>query len=80
MRRAVSVVIIGLIAFAVVAGAARSADLQIALSSEPNSMDPRYHALAPNNRNAARIFEALSRRNPQNVLSVRSTQNAGPTK
>ena len=66
--RAVSMVAIGLIALAIFAAPARSAELRIALSSEPNSMDPHFHALAPNNNLAAHMFEALTRFNSDSVL------------
>ena len=61
LRRVVSLIAIGLVAFAFFTGFARSAELRIGLSSEPNSMDPHYHALAPNNVVAAHIFEALTK-------------------
>lgn len=59
--RVVSVLMLVLLSVAVVAEPARSADLRIALSSEPNSLDPHFHALAPNNNLAAHMFEALTR-------------------
>ena len=59
--RVVSLVIAGLLALAVFAAPARAAELRIALSSEPNSLDPHFHALAPNNNLNAHIFEALTR-------------------
>ena len=59
--RVFSLIAVGLVAFALGPGVALSADLRIAVSSEPNSMDPHYHALAPNNNLAAHIFEALTR-------------------
>ena len=61
IRRAVSLATIGLVALAIFATTAQSADIRIALSSEPNSMDPHFHALAPNNTIAAHMFEALTR-------------------
>lgn len=61
IRRVVSFVAMGLIAFALAAGLARPADLRIALSSEPSSMDPHFHNLAPNNNISAHIFETLTR-------------------
>ena len=33
--------------------------LRIALSSEPTSVDPHYHVLAPNNALAAHIYDSL---------------------
>src|SRR6187551_316564 len=59
--RVVSLVVAGLLALAVFVAPARAADLRIALSSEPNSLDPHFHALAPNNNLNAHIFEALTR-------------------
>ncbi len=61
IRRVVSLVVLGLIAFGLAAGHARSAELRIALSSEPSSMDPHFHNLASNNNIAAHVFEALTR-------------------
>jgi peptide/nickel transport system substrate-binding protein len=49
-------------AFAVLAIAAAPAGaqtLRIALSSEPTSVDPHYHVLAPNNALAAHIYDSL---------------------
>jgi peptide/nickel transport system substrate-binding protein len=60
-RRAVSVAILALISLMICALPARSADIRIALSSEPSSMDPHFHALAPNNTIAAHMFETLTR-------------------
>jgi peptide/nickel transport system substrate-binding protein len=60
IRRVTLAVVIGLLAL-VVSGPAPAAELRIALSSEPNSLDPHFHALAPNNNLAAHIFEALTR-------------------
>src|SRR6187397_727942 len=59
--RVVSLFIAGLLALAVFAAPARAAELRIALSSEPNSLDPHFQALAPNNNLNAHIFEALPR-------------------
>ena len=61
MHRIASLVIVGFTALVIFALPARSADLRIALSSEPNSMDPQFHAFAPNNIIAAHMFEALTR-------------------
>lgn len=44
-------------AFAAVPVAAQS--LRIALSSEPTSVDPHYHVLAPNNALAAHLYDSL---------------------
>ena len=50
-------------AFAVLALAAAlpagAQTLRVALSSEPTSVDPHYHVLAPNNALAAHIYDAL---------------------
>jgi peptide/nickel transport system substrate-binding protein len=54
-------VLVWLIALAIVPPSACAAELRIGLSSEPNSIDPHFHALAPNNNLAAHIFEALTR-------------------
>jgi peptide/nickel transport system substrate-binding protein len=49
------------LAAALVAAAlpAAAQNLRIALSSEPTSVDPHYHVLAPNNALAAHLFDAL---------------------
>src|SRR5512140_3191883 len=41
------------------AAPATAQSLRIALSSEPTSVDPHYHVLAPNNALAAHIFDSL---------------------
>ena len=40
-------------------GSAYAADLRVGLSAEPNSMDPHYHNLAPNNMVSAAVFSKL---------------------
>ena len=50
-----------LIALALAASPIRAAELRIALSAEPSSMDPHYHTLQPNNNDLSHIFEALTR-------------------
>lgn len=49
-----------LAALALAAAPAAAQTLRIALSSEPTSVDPHYHVLAPNNALAAHIFEGLT--------------------
>lgn len=61
MNRILAILWCGLIAFLLPAQHALPADLRIALSSEPSSLDPHFHALAPNNNLAAHIFETLTR-------------------
>ena len=58
IRRVVSFVTIGVLVL--ISLCAHAADLRIAISPEPNSMDPHYHALQPNNI-AAHIYESLTR-------------------
>jgi len=41
------------------AGVASAADLKVGIKSEPNSMDPHYHNLSPNNMLAAAVFDKL---------------------
>lgn len=66
--RIASIVTACIVALAFSAKFVQAADLRIALSSEPNSMDPHFHALAPNNNLAAHMFEALTRFNSDSVL------------
>jgi peptide/nickel transport system substrate-binding protein len=63
MLRLVWMVAIRIVALMLGAGYAVShaAELRVGLSSEPNSIDPHYHALQPNNTVAAHIFESLTR-------------------
>jgi len=49
---------IGLAACASIASA-KAAELRIALSSEPTSIDPHYHNLGPNNAFSTHIFDSL---------------------
>src|SRR5512140_3066100 len=42
------------------AAPATAQSLRIALSSEPTSVDPHYHVLAPNNALAAHIYDGLT--------------------
>jgi len=41
------------------AGAARGAEIAIGLSAAPNSADPHFHALGPNNMLAGHVFDPL---------------------
>jgi len=50
-----------LLALVVIAIPSHSAELRIGLSSEPSSMDPHFHNLAPNNTISGHVFETLSR-------------------
>ncbi len=61
MHRAIPLAAIWIIAIGICAGQARCADLRIALSSEPSSMDPHFHNLAANNNISAHVFETLTR-------------------
>jgi len=47
------------LAFALAIAPAAAQTLRIGLSSEPTSVDPHYHVLAPNNALAAHIYDAL---------------------
>ena len=49
IRRVASLIAVGLVALALVAGFVRSADLQIAMSSEPSATDAYFHNFAGNN-------------------------------
>jgi len=40
-------------------GSAYAADLTVGMSAEPNSMDPHYHNLSPNNMMSAAVFDKL---------------------
>lgn len=40
-------------------GSAYAADLKVGMSAEPNSMDPHYHNLSPNNMMSAAVFDKL---------------------
>ena len=51
----------GFIGFWLAIGCVPAADLRIALSAEPSSLDPHFHNLASNNNIAAHIFDALVR-------------------
>jgi peptide/nickel transport system substrate-binding protein len=48
----------------------QSADLRIALSAEPNSIDPHFNNLGPNNTVAAHVFEALTRFDADSTLRL----------
>ena len=41
------------------AGLAYAADLKVGIMAEPNSMDPHYHTLSPNNMMATAVFDTL---------------------
>jgi peptide/nickel transport system substrate-binding protein len=57
----VTLVVWSMLALAIASTAARAADLRIALSAEPSSLDPHFHNLASNNNLAAHLFETLTR-------------------
>jgi peptide/nickel transport system substrate-binding protein len=50
-----------LIALVLAANSVRAADLRIAISAEPSSLDPHFHNLASNNNIAAHVFETLTK-------------------
>jgi len=50
------------------ASPSRSADLRIALSAEPSSLDPHFHNLASNNNLAAHVFDSLTRFDSDSIL------------
>lgn len=41
------------------AGSVYAADLKVGIMAEPNSMDPHYHTLSPNNMMATAVFDTL---------------------
>ncbi len=51
--------ILTVVAAVALMGSAQAADLTIGVKSEPNSMDPHYHNLSPNNMLAAAVFDKL---------------------
>lgn len=61
MRKAVFWIAVGLMALVTGASVVRSAELRIELSSEPNALDPHFHALAPNSTISAHMFKTLTR-------------------
>src|SRR5215212_10325781 len=59
-----------LIIFAWGVASVQSADLRIAMSAEPNSIDPHFNNLGPNNTVAAHVFEALTRFDADSTLRL----------
>lgn len=55
-------------ALSVLASPVSAAELRIALSTEPTSIDPHYHNLSPNNALATHIFGALIEQNETQQL------------
>ena len=55
-------------ALALVSAPVSAADLRIALSSEPTSIDPHFHNLSPNNALADHLFDALINQGPNQEL------------
>jgi peptide/nickel transport system substrate-binding protein len=55
LRRAIPVLAVLALSLA----GAQAQTLRVALSSEPTSVDPHYHVLAPNNALAAHLYDAL---------------------
>lgn len=55
-------------ALSVLASPASAAELKIALSTEPTSIDPHYHNLSPNNALATHIFGSLIEQNETQQL------------
>ena len=51
--------ILAAIASVALMGSAYAADLTVGVKSEPNSMDPHYHNLSPNNMLSAAVFDKL---------------------
>jgi peptide/nickel transport system substrate-binding protein len=59
MKRSPFAPLLPLVALLALPFAAEAQNLRIALSSEPTSVDPHYHVLAPNNALAAHIYDSL---------------------